>query len=99
MQFKDGVQRLCRRAWSQGCQPAIPGMLPVQGGANAGHTIYDPAGRKYALHLVPSGILNPDAQCIIGNGALKLVCNHCMVHGWWNLQVQRLGPSGIMRLQ
>jgi adenylosuccinate synthase len=42
----------------------------AQGGANAGHTIYDPAGRKYALHLVPSGILNPDAQCIIGNGVV-----------------------------
>jgi adenylosuccinate synthase len=29
-----------------------------QGGANAGHTIYDDKGTKYALHLVPSGILN-----------------------------------------
>jgi adenylosuccinate synthase len=30
----------------------------TQGGANAGHTIYDDKGTKYALHLVPSGILN-----------------------------------------
>lgn len=30
----------------------------LQGGANAGHTIYDDQGTKYALHLVPSGILN-----------------------------------------
>jgi adenylosuccinate synthase len=30
----------------------------LQGGANAGHTIYDDKGTKYALHLVPSGILN-----------------------------------------
>ena len=42
----------------------------VQGGANAGHTIYDAAGKKYALHLVPSGILNPGAQCVIGNGVV-----------------------------
>ena len=43
----------------------------AQGGSNAGHTIYDDAGNKYALHLVPSGVLN-EAQCVIGNG--------CVVH-------------------
>ncbi len=40
----------------------------MQGGANAGHTIYDLEGNKYKLHLVPSGILNRKAECIIGNG-------------------------------
>ena len=42
----------------------------VQGGANAGHTIYDGDGKKYALHLVPSGILNEAAQCVVGNGVV-----------------------------
>jgi adenylosuccinate synthase len=42
----------------------------VQGGANAGHTIYDEAGNRYALHLVPSGILNPRTVCVIGNGVV-----------------------------
>ncbi|CAG9464858.1 unnamed protein product [Pedinophyceae sp. YPF-701] len=42
----------------------------AQGGANAGHTIYDDAGNKYALHLVPSGILNQGAQCVVGNGVV-----------------------------
>ena len=42
----------------------------MQGGANAGHTIYDSSGRKYALHLVPSGILNEAAQCVVGNGVV-----------------------------
>ncbi|KAG2429462.1 hypothetical protein HYH02_014042 [Chlamydomonas schloesseri] len=42
----------------------------AQGGANAGHTIYDETGRKFALHLVPSGILNPKATCVIGNGVV-----------------------------
>ncbi len=41
-----------------------------QGGANAGHTIYDSSGKKYALHLVPSGILNENAQCVVGNGVV-----------------------------
>lgn len=41
-----------------------------QGGANAGHTVYNDAGTKFALHLVPSGILNKNAQCIVGNGVV-----------------------------
>jgi adenylosuccinate synthase len=40
-----------------------------QGGHNAGHTIWVD-GTKYALHLVPSGILNPKAINIIGNGVV-----------------------------
>uniref|UniRef100_A0A453H5A0 Adenylosuccinate synthetase, chloroplastic n=1 Tax=Aegilops tauschii subsp. strangulata TaxID=200361 RepID=A0A453H5A0_AEGTS len=41
-----------------------------QGGANAGHTIYNSEGKKFSLHLVPSGILNENTQCVIGNGAV-----------------------------
>ena len=41
-----------------------------QGGANAGHTIYDDSGKKYALHLVPSGILNEECLCVVGNGVV-----------------------------
>jgi len=40
-----------------------------QGGHNAGHTIWVD-GTKYALHLVPSGILNPKAINVIGNGVV-----------------------------
>lgn len=42
----------------------------AQGGANAGHTIYDEKGNRYALHLVPSGILNPNSICVVGNGVV-----------------------------
>jgi adenylosuccinate synthase len=41
----------------------------VAGGANAGHTIVHD-GKKYKFHLVPSGILNPTAVCVIGNGVV-----------------------------
>ena len=40
-----------------------------QGGHNAGHTIWVD-GVRYALHLVPSGVLNKDAINIIGNGVV-----------------------------
>ncbi len=40
-----------------------------QGGHNAGHTIWVD-GVRYALHLIPSGVLNPDAVNVIGNGVV-----------------------------
>ena len=40
-----------------------------QGGNNAGHTVLA-NGKKYILHLVPSGILWGDKTCIIGNGVV-----------------------------
>ena len=39
------------------------------GGNNAGHTIVV-NGERYALHLLPSGILNPDCVPVIGNGVV-----------------------------
>jgi adenylosuccinate synthase len=40
-----------------------------QGGHNAGHTI-KVNGQKTVLHLTPSGILHPNANCVIGNGVV-----------------------------
>ena len=40
-----------------------------QGGHNAGHTIWVD-GVKYALHLIPSGVLNPKAINVIRNGVV-----------------------------
>jgi len=41
------------------------------GGSNAGHTIVVD-GKKFAFHLLPSGIVNPNSICLIGNG--------CVIH-------------------
>ncbi|HEY6361010.1 MAG TPA: adenylosuccinate synthase [Vicinamibacterales bacterium] len=40
-----------------------------QGGHNAGHTVYV-HGRKFVLHLIPSGILHEGVTCLIGNGVV-----------------------------
>ncbi len=40
-----------------------------QGGHNAGHTIWVD-GVKFALHLIPSGVLNPKAINVVGNGVV-----------------------------
>jgi adenylosuccinate synthase len=40
-----------------------------QGGHNAGHTVTI-NGRKFILHLIPSGILHPQKLCAIGNGVV-----------------------------
>ncbi|NWF78110.1 MAG: adenylosuccinate synthase [Chloroflexi bacterium] len=42
-------------------------VVRFSGGDNAGHTVINPYG-EFRLHLVPSGIFNPQATCIIGNG-------------------------------
>ncbi len=39
------------------------------GGHNAGHTIVT-EGKTYALHLVPSGVLNKKAKNVVGNGVV-----------------------------
>jgi len=40
-----------------------------QGGNNAGHTVIH-RGKKYILHLIPSGILRRGKVCVIGNGVV-----------------------------
>ena len=42
-------------------------VVRYQGGGNAGHTVVNEKG-KFALHLLPSGILRPGVVNILGNG-------------------------------
>ncbi|MGH3447608.1 MAG: adenylosuccinate synthase [Nocardioidaceae bacterium] len=44
-------------------------VVRYQGGNNAGHTIVVD-GEKYALHLLPSGVLTPGCTPVIGNGVV-----------------------------
>lgn len=44
-------------------------VLRCQGGSNAGHTVVVD-GKKYALHLTPCGILNPNTINVVGNGVV-----------------------------
>src|SRR5580765_3103397 len=44
-------------------------VVKYNGGNNAGHTIVI-GNEKYALHLLPSGILTPGCTPIIGNGVV-----------------------------
>ena len=43
--------------------------IRCSGGNNAGHTI-NVNGKKFAFHLIPSGILNSNTKAIIGNGVV-----------------------------
>ena len=42
-------------------------VVRCQGGANAGHTLVA-SGRRLAVHLIPSGVLHPHCEVILGNG-------------------------------
>lgn len=44
-------------------------VVRYQGGVNAGHTVVVD-GQTFKLHLIPSGILYPETECIIGCGTV-----------------------------
>ena len=44
-------------------------VVRYQGGVNAGHTIVV-QGQTFKLHLIPSGILYPNTECVIGCGTV-----------------------------
>lgn len=45
------------------------GVVRFQGGHNAGHTLVI-KGQKYALNLIPSGIMRDGVACYVGNGVV-----------------------------
>lgn len=47
----------------------VAAVVRFQGGHNAGHTVII-EGNKTVLHLLPSGILRDNVQCLIGNGVV-----------------------------
>jgi adenylosuccinate synthase len=49
--------------------PRVDYVVKYNGGNNAGHTVVVD-GEKYALHLLPSGILTPSCTPVIGNGVV-----------------------------
>jgi adenylosuccinate synthase len=49
--------------------PSFQVVARYQGGHNAGHTVYV-NGKKFVLHLIPSGILHEGVMCLIGNGVV-----------------------------
>ncbi len=63
--------------WGDEGKGSITDMLAAQadivarygGGDNAGHTI-TVGGEIYKLHLIPSGIIQPNTVCLIGNGVV-----------------------------
>ena len=47
----------------------VQAVVRFQGGHNAGHTLVI-GGEKTVLHLIPSGILRENVECLIGNGVV-----------------------------
>lgn len=62
-------------------------VVRFQGGDNAGHTVVV-NGVKHVLHLLPSGVLRKEAQCIIGPG---VVCNPFVLLA----EMEQLEKSGL----
>jgi len=63
------------------------GVVRFQGGHNAGHTLVI-EGRKYALNLIPSGVMRQGVRCFIGNGVV-LSASHLLS------EIDKLEAGGI----
>lgn len=68
-------------------------VVRYNGGANAGHSV-DVGGERYALHLVPSGILYPGRFAIIGNGVV--VDPEQLIKEIDGLQARHVDTSGLV---
>jgi len=76
-------------------------VVRYSGGNNAGHTVITPDGQKYALHLMPSGALSPNAIIVIGNGVVvdpKVLLNEIDGLQERGVDVSRLRISGDAHL-
>jgi len=77
MSTKNGVSVIIGTQWGDEGKGKIVDLLSenadftvrFHGGNNAGHTIVA-NGKKYPLHLIPSGILHPKTSCVIANGVV-----------------------------
>ena len=48
---------------------SVAAVVRFQGGHNAGHTVVI-NDEKTILHLIPSGVLHDNVECLIGNGVV-----------------------------
>lgn len=68
-------------------------VVRYQGGNNAGHTVVI-GDKKFALHLLPSGILSPDVVPVIGNGVV--VDPAVLLHEIQGLESQGIDTSKLV---
>lgn len=68
-------------------------VVRAQGGNNAGHTVVV-GDKKYALHLIPSGVLYEDKKNIVGNGVV--LDPEGFLKEIENLEAQNINTSNII---
>ena len=64
-------------------------VVRFQGGGNAGHTVVNERG-KFALHLLPSGVLRQGVVNVLGNG-VALDCENL----WNEMEQVRAGGERV----
>jgi len=66
-----------------------------QGGHNAGHTVYI-GKKKFVLKLIPSGILRPGVQAVIGNGVVVDLA--ALIEEMTTLEANGINVRGQLRI-
>ncbi|MGD9896435.1 MAG: adenylosuccinate synthase [Candidatus Methylacidiphilaceae bacterium] len=70
-------------------------VVRCQGGDNAGHTV-KVEGEKFVLHLIPSGILRREKECVLGNG--MVIDPISLVNEIEGLTARGIAPKGRLFL-
>lgn len=73
--------------------PGYDAIVRYNGGANAGHSVVV-KGERYALHLIPSGIMHSGKLAIIGNGVV--VDPEVLLRELDGLQARGVDVSGLI---
>lgn len=73
--------------------PEFAAVVRYNGGANAGHSVVV-KGERYALHLIPSGILAPGKLAIIANGVV--VDPEVLIRELTGLEQRGVDTSGLI---
>jgi adenylosuccinate synthase len=70
-------------------------VVRFQGGNNAGHTLVV-EGETVILHLIPSGILQPNTTCVIGNGVVVDPEVLCEELAQLELRGRKVNPDSLL---
>jgi adenylosuccinate synthase len=71
-------------------------VVRYQGGVNAGHTVVV-KGQTFKLHLIPSGILYPETECIIGSGTV--IDPHVLIEELDRLEALNVSTKNLLIAQ
>ena len=74
---------------------SVAAVVRFQGGHNAGHTVVI-NDEKTILHLIPSGVLHDNVECLIGNGVV--LSPHALMEAISTLEASGISARSLIKI-